>query len=570
MPITSAAAEFAESAEAVKHEELEIIQARCTARARKILEALGRTNPHQQALAVDPNPRVGGICPRRSGKTYGGAATALITCEAKPGAIVVVICLTLKQLRRNWWLGATSGITNLAQKYGIPISTNSSELRWEHENGSIGYLLGAESLEQMEYLRGMEADLYIIDEAGSFAPMVLQHLLDDILEPQRASRRGRIMMIGTPSAVISGPYYEGSNLDWVKRDDAGNIIKHGCLLTDQEPELGFTRRDYVSLHKWTMEDNGAQPWLWEEAQAFRKLKGWAEDHPTWRREYKGEWVNDGTGLVYRYLASKNEGKAVNWEPVRTMANPTGLPQELGPWHLVFGLDLGFEDPTALVVAAYSETAQELRHVWDYTEEHLLEPDVRALLDRTIRRFGMPDMIFADTSNLSKMLVETFRQRYGYPVERAERAEKNDHIELLNADLVTGKVKVIAGTNLETQLASVPWDLSKGDKKELAHKGKLVEDKKVPNDLTDAFLYLYRGCLHHFARSVEKGPEPGTPEWEETREKKALARARAQLKVEARLKANKLDRHRGPLLDETPHGWGRTQPKQPRNPWAQWS
>lgn len=493
--------------------------------------------PKHQDVVLDPGPWISLLGCRRSGKTYLESSMALMTGEANPGSIVIIGSLTLKQLRKNFWFGAPSGIPAIAKKFGLNIRTNSSELRWEHENGSIGYLLQGETKEALEYWRGLEADLYLIDECKSFAPGVLESLIDDIISPQRMSRRGRVVLAGTPGTVFVGPFWQSTYpgacpaKDVSYREEkeavqdealvAKKNIWYNVPFGTQDP-WGRSSHKFWSAHKLSIQDNIKMPHQWEEAVAFKDRKQWADDHPTWRREYLGEWINTAEGLVYRYLHEKAGGR-VTWEPRRTEENPTGLPKELGPWHLVFGLDLGFEDPTALVVAAWSESVREVRHVHDESHQHLTPEQVLGLLAETAQRFGTPEMVVADAAGLGKMIVAWFEER-GIPIVKADKADKNDHIELINAEFASGNIKVIERTTLEEQLSSVQWDLSDGKKEELSKRGRLFEDKACPNDVTDAFLYLLRYCYHGFATPPAEKSEPGSDEWFAERERNAFKKA----------------------------------------------
>jgi hypothetical protein len=283
------------------------------------------------------------------------------------------------------------------------------------------------------------------------------------------------------------------------------------------------------------------PHQWQEALDLKDLKGWGDDHPTWKREYLGHWIATADGLVYSYTGFKDnplpgpgEVGRTTWRPVQTGENPTGLPVDGGPWHLVMGLDVGFNDPTALVVGAWSESHPELREVHSEKHAHLLIDDIVDLIQRNIDRFGRPETISVDTGgSLAKNFAETLVQRYGLPVLPAKKVEKNDYIELLNSDFQMGRVKIIPNSELEEQLLAVQWDLSKAGREELAHRGKLREDPSCPNDVTDAFLYMWRECHHHFARKNDPGPAPGTLEWWQEREKLALARARAEVSADIR-------------------------------------
>lgn len=505
-----------------------------------MLADLTAVNAKAAAMVLDPSPHVAAICPRRAGKTYAAVLAAMITGEAKPGSISLIISLNLKQLRRLYWAGGPSGLFTIARKYGLNLEFNNTYLRWEHENGSIGYLLGADDDEQLEVIRGLEADLYVIDECKSFDPAVLDKLIEDIIDPQRASRKGRILMIGTPGFIFAGPFWQATcpeaTFD-LKLDDGTKVKARYSIDYGTEDPYGRKTTDLVwSRHHWTLQDNTAMPHQWVEALKKKKQKGWTDDDPTWQREYLGNWASSSEGLVYRYAQEKGTGR-VTWQPAisrsdrDTIADPSSLPEEGAPWRFVGGLDIGYEAPTAFVVAAYSQRLGQLRVVADYSRTHMLVPDIAEMIQQAQSIFGPLERIYADVGNLGKMVVETLVHEYGFPLEKADKREKYDFIELLNAAFARGEVLIIEHTQLETQLLTNCWDLrdeAKGTRDSLARRGKLREDDSIPNDSTDALLYLFRGSLHHFGwTQPEEVPAHGTPEWVKAWEQKQLAAARRE-------------------------------------------
>lgn len=507
-----------------------------------MLGDLQQANPKACAMVLDPSPHVAAICPRRAGKTYAAVLAAMITGEAKPNSISLIISLNLKQLRRLYWAGGPSGLFTIARKYKLNLEFNNTYLRWEHENGSIGYLLGCEDDEQLEVIRGLEADLYIIDECKSFAPAILDKLIEDIIDPQRATRKGRVMMIGTPGFIFAGPFWQATCPDAtfeMKLEDGNKVkarysVDYGTVdpfgRVPSKGDLTWSR------HHWTLQDNSAMPHQWVEALKKKAHKQWTDEDPTWQREYLGNWTSSSEGLVYRYHAEKHTGR-VTWQPSfrrvdkDTVADPESLPKEGAPWRYVAGLDIGYEAPTAFVVAAYSSKLKQLRVVADFSRSHMLVPDIAELIQFAQSKYGPIERIYADTGNLGKMVVETLINEYGFPLEKADKREKYDHIELLNSAFANGEVLLIEGTELETQLLTNCWDLrdeSKGNKDSLARRGKLREDDAIPNDSADALLYLYRGSLHHFGwKAPVEGPQHGTPAWIKAWEQKQLAAARAE-------------------------------------------
>ena len=535
------------------------VHERSLRRAQAILKGM---NPVQRAMALDPNPLIAGLCPRRAGKSYAATATALAIAEAKPHSVVLIISLNLKMTKRNYWQGtAASGLHAFNRRYKLNLEFNTSDLRWEHENGSVGYLLGCDTQESLENMRGLEADAYIVDECKSFAPQTLRTLFDDIIEPQQISRAARVFLIGTPGSALASTFYEATcPLKLHEADDDEFKGMPYCVPAGQPDPYGRNRKTLWSLHRWTLKDNVAMPDQWEAALAVKSRRGWADDHPSWRREYLGEWVQSSEGLVFSYSDRKVEGSPVNWRPAVTPDNPSGLPQEQGPWRFVWGMDLGFEDPTALVIAAYSTTHRLLREVKSIKAPHMNLDQIEEMLEGCKATYGQPERIFADTGGLGKLLVETLCAR-GWFIEAAKKADKNDAIELVNADFQSGRIQVIENSELAGQLETVPWDMSNGTKAELAKTGRLREDKAIPNDVTDAFLYLHRGCHHLFSVGAkDAGPLPGTTEWWQAREKAELDAFKR--KVRADLLADQTGNlPRGPLSSDltrrrTPRTYGR--------------
>lgn len=484
--------------------------------------------PAQRALITDPAPHVSGLCPRRSGKSYAAAAAALITGEAKPGSITIVISLNLKQLKRIYWAGGPSGLFTMDRKFGLGLEFNKTEHRWEHQNGSIGYLLGADDPEQREVIRGLEADLYIVDECKSFAPNALEDLIDNVIDPQRETRRGRIILIGTPGNVRSGPFWRATSGDSPEGLDEDG--RPGNIIPGTTDKWGRTAEDDLlwSFHHWTLRDNTAAPHQWEGALRKKRSKKWGDDNPTWMREYLGAWVAAPEALVYRYSDEKPRGN-VTWTPQRTAENPSGLPPEGAPWHLVAGLDLGFNDPTALVVLGYSRVTREVRHVWDTSAAQVGVHDVAQMVKDAQSRFGKIEIIYADMNNYGgKMLAQSLLEEHAVPVVRAEKREKYDHIQLVNDAFHRGEIKVIPDTVLEHQLITDAWALGDDSFEDLARRGRLIEDRAIPNDAADAFLYAYRGAMNRYGdRPAEVQHEVMSREWVTAWEKAQLRAARAE-------------------------------------------
>lgn len=536
-----------EKAKVVSDDELARLAQQRLARMRTVIDGPGQKGctPKQKYVIDDLDAGTKYIavrCPRRSGKSFIMALLATYVGESRPGCRILVISLTLKSTKENYWSGSPSGIFTMDRLYDLGLSYNHTDLVWHHQNGSRGRLAGAETRADIEYLRGAaaEADVVILDECKSFAPGLLTELIREVLEPGLMTRDGVIIMGGTPGLIPLGPFYEatceasrvkladGTELPTCYRYTPDRAAVRVTSFVNEHGEEEAADEPW-SLHFWTVQDNVAAPKQWQRALRIKRRAGWSDDHPTWRREYLGEWVQDGEGLVYTFAAARAAAREqdrpgfVTWEPDKGAHGITGLDPDDGPWHLIWGLDLGFEDDTALVIAAYSEQLTELRHIDDFKSPHMYPPEVRELLEDYMARYGHPEAIVGDAGNLAKMLIEWFTST-GIPMEKAEKTEKNDYIELMNGDFLSGRIKIIEGSDLDHELSGLQWDLSQAGKAELVRTGKLREDRRLPNHLCDALLYLWRYSYHHFGVREERGPEKGTPAWWAQKEREAELKA----------------------------------------------
>lgn len=485
-------------------------------------------------------------CPRRSGKSFALSSLALWYGEKFPNSRILIISLTLKSTVDNFWAAAPGGLFAQNDRYDLGIKWNNSRYSWLHENGSRGHLAGAETVADIERIRGAlaEADVAIVDECKSFSPDLLAQLIRDVLRPGLLTRDGVLVLSGTPGSIPVGDFYSATSPSSRTENPCPHCKRPHptCVPVGEEDHERFqcivqrASEDEENpglpalwrLHSWELKDNLASPGAWKRALADKMASQWPDDHPSWLREYKGEWVTDASDLVYAYAAHKDKPDFVTWHPHRTKQNPAGLPEDLGPWRFVLGIDLGFVDDSALVLCAYSEQTKQLRHVYDYKSPGLTIDEFIDEVYEVIDRFGRPDAIVADVAGGgSKMLVETLNQRYGLGVEAAKKTEKQDHIELVNSDFAAGSIKIIPGSDLAHELCGLQWDLSKDSKIILARTGRLREDPQCPNHLCDALLYLYRYSYHFWSVAPEVRAAPNTESYWKQLEEAAIQRAIAR-------------------------------------------
>jgi hypothetical protein len=439
------------------------------------------------------------------------------TALRQPNSRIVIVNLTLKVAKSNYWQGPSSLIM-FAKKFGIKQELHLTDVRVTLANGSIISFIGAETKAEIEKLRGGSYDLVIIDECKSYPGGILRELIQDVVLPALRDRQGTLLLIGTPGSILNGPFYEATCAG-VKNAKGKPFSK-----SFDAPETYWTEnpndRSWAwSRHAWNVRDNVALPHLWEEALQEKEFFGWDDDHPTFLRESMGQWVASHDAFVYAYATLRNTAPdKVHWDPMVTPENPAGLPQAHDDWRFILGMDLGFEDATALVVAAYSPTSGHLYHVWDYKASHMLPDQVAGWVQRVIDKYGRPDAMVADMGHGgAKMLIEGINQRYGILIQPAERRDKYDHIELVNSDFHSGRIKIQRNSDLALEMAMLQWDLSKADKGLLAKQGKLQEHYDLDNHLCDAFLYLHRFSAHFWGTGKPKPVDRTAPEYFDARE-----------------------------------------------------
>ena len=393
--------------------------------------------PKQRAFIDDPSPRKAAICSRRAGKSIGVGLFLFQEALAHPGCSCLYLAETYSQAKKGMFRQVLAKI-NRDHKLGATFSE--AELSVRLPNGSIIYLQGADTAtQQQEAIRGSHYRLVVVDEAGSFRNE-LGTFYEETLEPLVADELGTICLIGTPRG-IKNLFYEVTQLN-----------KPGW-----------------SLHRWHVRDN---PHMAEQFAAIesraRLLDPDFAARPKWRQEWESEWVIDEGSLVYHFNEARNTAPEL----------PAGE-----SWLHVVGIDLGYNDDTAWVVLAYNLHDHTIYVREVKKERHLILSQVAEFTHHLIRTYD-PHALVIDGA--AKQSVEEMKQRYELPLEAADKLGKADHIEMLNSDLVTGRIKLLPGTEpLSQEWEGLHWD----DK--ALKSGRRVEDPRCPNHLSDAMLYAWR-------------------------------------------------------------------------------
>ena len=290
---------------------------------------------------------------------------------------------------------------------------------------------------------------------------------------------GSIVLTGTPNAACAGPFHD--------------------IVVGKQP--GW------SVHGWTMFDNPHLPNIASYVDDMLHRRGWTREHPGFRREFLGEWVRDAEGLVFRLDEARN---------VIEEADLSG-----DEWDYVLGIDLGFNDPSAFVVLAYSPERAKCIVVDSWKESDLIPSAVAAKVEALRERWPI-GRIVADSGGYGKGIVEEMKQKFGLPILSARKQDKAAFVELLNGDLRAGVLQIPRSERpLLDEMRLLQWD------SRAVERGRLQYDARFADHLCDALLYAWRECRHQGDDGVRDLPKPGTPDWHEAQAKHALALAERQ-------------------------------------------
>lgn len=455
------------------------------ARARRVLRELAKRSrrdvdlvdpdfPKQTSLIEDGCRLKAALTTRRSGKSFGAGIYLLQEALRYPGSSCLYVALTRESAKRIMFKDVFK-VLNRRHKLGARF--NEVTLTVTLPNGSVIYLLGMDSKpEEADKALGQKFRLAVVDECASFR-QDLRHIVYRVLKPTMTDLNGTILLIGTPSNLTRSLFFD--------------------ITTGKEP--GW------SVHKWSALDN---PYIREKFQLEMDELATANpaivDTPLWKQMYLGLWDIDVSKRCYRYgdhnvIESLPEGRYTN----------------------VLGVDLGFTDPSAFTVVGYTDTDPT---TYVRLSEKKSGMDITDVANRIKELIAAYDISKVVVDGAHRQAVEEMRRRHDLPMlEIAEKQGKAETIEIMNAELTCGKVKLVADETVDLR---DEWDTLVWDERSATRK----ENPTCPNHCADSALYAWRACYSYLAR-VAHPTKPVSAEqqveafWD--RESQALDRQRAK-------------------------------------------
>lgn len=404
----------------------------------------------QKDFFADGSPRKVAVCGRRSGKTEGVAAWLLDGARQLAGGLSVYIALSRNNCRLILW----STLIAINERHGLNLwfREQDNQLIVQCPNGHRIWLAGCKDSAEIEKFRGVKLKRAAIDEAASYGSY-LRDLVFDVLEPALLDYKGEICMVGTPGAIPAGLFYEAST------GDGG-------------PQW--------STHHWCVLNNPYIPhaakWL-----AQKKVENkWTDDHPTYQREWLGNWVSDLGSLVYPFNAERNIFHK--------------RPDADNGWVTALGIDVGYEDSTAFVVGCYRRGHPEIYILHVEKRAHMIPSSVAVRIIQLQKQFDCYSVIM-DTGGIGKAYAQQASDRYGIHIEPARKTEKRAHIEIVRGELLTGNIKLDPRHTqpLIDEWTALVWKEDRSG-----------PDERFEDHAADAALYLIRELMPRYKPEEDEG------------------------------------------------------------------
>jgi hypothetical protein len=388
----------------------------------------------QLAFVDDSSRNKVALCTRRAGKTSMWCRYATQVALRTPRSLTRIWASSRLRAKQLLW----TEFQYLFQRHKMSFEEqhmHDTELTIRFTNGSEIRLLGADKDKEAQKKRGDKTIMEVVLEAQNFGPF-LRTLVEEVAEPCLFDMRGTFCMEGTPGPICSGYWFDASG----REDSAQRWTSVGGK---DSVGTGW------SCHRWSVLDNPYVPHAKDELALTKKKRRWADDNPTYVREWLGKWVNDTSVLFYAYDEKRN-------------LYDTSKIQPWGPgWSHSLGWDLGSLDSMALVVWGWHPDYPHLfeAHSWKRPGTELAggAADVMAEIDMLEKQgFNFVKKV-ADTGGGGRMYVEEVQLRYNHVFEAAKKTDKYEHVMLFNDDLRTGKIKLVPGSPLQVELSELPKD-----------------------------------------------------------------------------------------------------------------
>lgn len=488
-------------------EEIEAALAELARRIETVKKIDFRKNAFQQQITflADTSPFKAAHCARGAAKSYTAGLGIYEFMQQFPGCNCFYVTKTRDQARNIMWKDVMKRINT---DFKVGMEFNESLLEGRHPNGSNFRLTGIDGdRKQQDKLLGGKYKLVVLDEVAFF-DTDLTEIVFKTLVPAAGRVSGSIWMMSTSSDLTRGLFYD---------------------VTREEHHL---RTKGWAVHEWSWKDN---PYYRMQLQATHDRL--VADNPLivetnhFKQHWYNMWTIDNDKMVYKFNQARNLISTQDFQALCDKLVPkqpqwkADQPIDDG-WSYVLGIDTGWEDDNAWVLTAYHQHDPNLYILRIHKQPKMTFDQVSDMTGKFLvdsKGKHLPCRVIIDGS--AKQGVESMRVRSNIPFECADKQDKVSFIELMNGDLVQGKIKILDTPNnkdLCDEMSRLVW-VSEGDKIKYPKK----EHPTLPNHLCDASLYAWRNGFHYhhapFASPVPYGSrddylQKNKVDWEQIRDK----------------------------------------------------
>lgn len=436
------------------------------------LEAGLDANPAQgRFIREDRSRSLALLTPRQTGKSWSIIRRAYRQCLRYEQANYMILCDSAPAAEAIY----LEDFRQQADLLGLPVEINYRKLQFSFPWGAKVTLGGCADSKEINKLRGRRFSELAVDEVQNISERRLSAVLA-VVRPAMLKHAGTLVYAGTPGPIPEGQLWEITTFQPPAKCKGA---RHLAVPAWEPLPASFN----WLVHRWTLRDNPAVTpdgrTLWQVALEDKEKNGWDDSNPTWRREYLGEWVADPDALVCVY-ARLRDGRA----DLVAADGPHGLPAG-HEWRYVLGVDLGYteKNPCGLVVVAYAPTHGAIHVIHEHREAGLTVDDIEALAARMARdlQVSFDDRVIDSGGGGSAIVAASLAQRWGVSFRPADKAKRAEYIQLLNSDMMSGRVKIRPDSQLAEELRLLQWKDRAGGE----------TDKRTPDHLFDALLYTWR-------------------------------------------------------------------------------
>lgn len=488
--------------------------------------------PEERAFFDDPAQLTAAICGRRAGKTRGVVRDHLRDILTITGYRGLYLNTTRGEAEQLAWIGnRADGFRPLVEGLKLPLKIDNNDLTI-HNPATDGWMLlrGADDEAELRKRLGGAYHKVTWDE-GQKIPPKLGLSIREVFLPALLDFEGRFRMTGTPVRNMSGLFYDVTRGDKEKRLKGWNVhswnllantfFGHAKLIGGQWFVVWGAKDAIVSGPHAEGEIKAAVMGArWTKGMlALQALYGGADvapiESPIMQREGFGLWVREDAAFVYH--VHKVPKERLLYAPART--RPDGFPDVAKAlddlpfdWRdamFSLGADIGYHpDPFAIVLWAWHGHDPALYEVCSWKKTHLTSQQQSNAIAE-VRAHVAIGILVADAGGPARPAVAgwsaEFVERFQVPILEAEKAHKHLAIDMLNGDIVAGRIKLRDGGELYEEMSQLQWATI------VTGSGRMIEDPTLHNHACDGGLYAHRHSYQYRWRPEEKKLEPGTPE-----------------------------------------------------------